>query len=71
MKIIAERKWEMKRKTGDQDKGGGNNMKKLAIIAVLAVATLISTSNAFAHWKAPASLVLQDPAPCPFDNKNF
>ena len=49
---------------------GGNKMKK-AIITILVAVVLMNAEQAFAHWKAPVGLVLQDPAPCPFDNKNF
>jgi len=68
MKIIAERVKEMKGK-GRKVKGG-NKMKKI-MIALVVTLILVSTSNAFAHWKAPEGLVLQDPAPCPFDSKKI
>ncbi len=45
-------------------------MKKI-VIAVLMVMTMASAVNAFADWKVPADLKINDPAPCPFNNSNF
>lgn len=68
MKIIAERKEEVKEK--GQDGQEGNKMKKM-VIAILVAVVLANAGSAFAYWKVPAGIEVRDPAPCPFDNKNF
>ena len=65
MKSIAEGKEEVKGK--GQINKGGNRMKKI-MMAVLVAVVLINASSAFAYWKAPAGIVLGDPAPTPFKN---
>jgi len=42
-----------------------------AIIAILVAVVLINAEQAFAHWKAPAGVVIKDPAPSPFENNKF
>ena len=49
---------------------GGNKMRK-AIISILVALVLINAEQAFAHWKAPAGVVINDPAPSPFENNKF
>lgn len=46
---------------------------KMIVIAVLMVMTMASAVNAFADWKVKdlPGVVINDPAPCPFNNSNF
>ena len=42
-------------------------MKKLTILALIVSLILIGSSNAFAHWKCPEGIEIQDPAPIPIE----
>lgn len=68
MKIIAERKEEVKGK--GQDGQEGSKMKRV-VIAVLVAVVLANAGSAFAYWKAPAGIEVRDPAPCPFKINKF
>jgi len=49
---------------------GGNKMRKV-FIAILVAVVLINAEQAFAYWKAPAGVVINDPASSPFENSKF
>lgn len=68
MKIITERKEEMKGK--GQETKGDNKMKKM-VMAILVAVVLVNAGSAFAYLKAPAGIGLTDPAPSPFKNNLF
>lgn len=62
MRIIAQRQERMKKNR----KGG--KMKKIIAMMVLAGLICISSSKAFAYWKAPYVVEIEDPTPAVFQN---
>lgn len=68
MKIIAERKDEVKRKTTEEKEG--SKMKKI-VMAFLVAVVLVNAVNAFAYWKTPAGIEVRNPVQGSFNKTQF
>jgi len=50
---------------------GGEKMKNIVILMILAVVILTNTTDVFAHWRTPEELIIQDPIPKIFKDNNI